>query len=112
MAARVALDARKMTTSGLWINLKKSAWTIRLGQTMRGSQFAELHGSVIVNEPDLAIRAALDDVGPLYILRDYGAAMIADGRLVPLLETGCRRRPTASSCTIRAGGSIRPPCRR
>jgi DNA-binding transcriptional LysR family regulator len=46
----------------------------------------DVDGSVIVNEAGLAIRAALDGVGILYILEDYVAAMIADGRLVPTLK--------------------------
>jgi DNA-binding transcriptional LysR family regulator len=45
----------------------------------------EVDGSVIVNEAELAIRAALDGIGVLAILDDYVAPMIADGRLVQLL---------------------------
>lgn len=47
----------------------------------------EVEGSVIANEPELLVRAALDGIGALYMLEDYVAPMISAGRLVPLLET-------------------------
>ncbi|MDE1903884.1 MAG: LysR family transcriptional regulator [Alphaproteobacteria bacterium] len=43
-------------------------------------------GSLIVNEPEMAIRAAIDGVGMLYMARQYVEEAIAGGRLVPLLE--------------------------
>jgi DNA-binding transcriptional LysR family regulator len=43
-------------------------------------------GSLIVNDLDLGIRAALDGIGILYVRAEYVARMIADGRLVPTLE--------------------------
>ncbi len=43
-------------------------------------------GSLIVNDPDVALHAAVDGVGVLYTVAPYTAAAIADGRLVPLLE--------------------------
>jgi len=43
-------------------------------------------GSLIVNEPEMAIRAAVDGVGVLYMARQYVDDAIADGRLMPLLE--------------------------
>jgi DNA-binding transcriptional LysR family regulator len=46
----------------------------------------EVHGSVIVNEPDLLIRAAIEGIGVIYIMEEYVAPMIADGRLVALLD--------------------------
>jgi len=46
----------------------------------------EVDGSVIVNESDLAIRAALDGIGVLYEISDYVAPLIAEGRLVAVLE--------------------------
>jgi DNA-binding transcriptional LysR family regulator len=46
----------------------------------------EVEGSVIVNESDLAIRAALDGIGVLYEISDYVAPMIAEARLVAVLE--------------------------
>ncbi len=46
----------------------------------------EVHGSVIVNEPDLLIRAAIEGIGVVYIIEEYVAPMIADGRLISLLD--------------------------
>ena len=46
----------------------------------------EVHGSVIVNEPDLLIRAAIEGIGVIYLIEEYVAPMIADGRLIPLLD--------------------------
>jgi DNA-binding transcriptional LysR family regulator len=46
----------------------------------------EVHGSVVVNEPDLLIRAAIEGIGVIYIMEEYVAPMIADGRLVALLD--------------------------
>jgi DNA-binding transcriptional LysR family regulator len=43
-------------------------------------------GTLIVNDPDMAVRAALDGVGLLYTSWNYVKDAIADGRLVPLLE--------------------------
>jgi DNA-binding transcriptional LysR family regulator len=46
----------------------------------------DVEGSLTVNDGELAVRAALDGVGILYMLEDYVAPMIADGRLVALLD--------------------------
>jgi DNA-binding transcriptional LysR family regulator len=43
-------------------------------------------GTLTINDPDLAIRAAVDGVGILYTAVGYAAADIKGGRLVPLLE--------------------------
>ncbi|HKR20468.1 MAG TPA: LysR family transcriptional regulator [Stellaceae bacterium] len=43
-------------------------------------------GSLMVNVPDMAVRAAVDGVGLLYASWHYVKDAIADGRLVPLLE--------------------------
>lgn len=53
----------------------------------------DVEGSLTVNDGELAVRAALDGVGILYMLEDYVAPMIADGRLVPLLDE-CLPPPT------------------
>jgi DNA-binding transcriptional LysR family regulator len=45
-----------------------------------------VEGRLTVNDPDLAIRAALDGVGVLYTALGYAASEIKAGRLVPLLE--------------------------
>jgi DNA-binding transcriptional LysR family regulator len=47
---------------------------------------AAVAGRLIVNDIDLSIRAVLDGLGLAYLLRDYIAADIAAGRLVPVLE--------------------------
>jgi DNA-binding transcriptional LysR family regulator len=46
----------------------------------------EVDGSVIVNEPELLVRAALDGIGLLYMVEDYVEPMISAGQLVPVLE--------------------------
>jgi DNA-binding transcriptional LysR family regulator len=43
-------------------------------------------GTLTVNDPELAMRAALDGVGVLYTAVGYAASEIKTGRLVPLLE--------------------------
>ncbi len=45
-----------------------------------------VEGRLTVNDPELAVRAALDGVGLLYTALDYAAPEINAGRLVPLLE--------------------------
>src|SRR4029077_7326778 len=47
---------------------------------------AAITGRLIVNDIDLSIRAVLDGLGLAYLLRDYIAADLAAGRLVPVLE--------------------------
>jgi DNA-binding transcriptional LysR family regulator len=46
----------------------------------------EAEGSVIVNDPELVVSAALEGIGVAYMFEEYAAPMIADGRLVSLLE--------------------------
>jgi DNA-binding transcriptional LysR family regulator len=48
----------------------------------------EVHvtGSFDVNDPDLAIVAALDDLGVTYTMEEYVSPLIDDGRLVRVLE--------------------------
>jgi DNA-binding transcriptional LysR family regulator len=45
----------------------------------------DTHGSIITNEPDCLVQAALDGIGVVHIVEEYVAPMIADGRLVCLL---------------------------
>jgi DNA-binding transcriptional LysR family regulator len=45
-----------------------------------------VEGRLTVNDPDLAIKAAVDGVGILYTARGYATPEINTGRLVPLLE--------------------------
>lgn len=47
---------------------------------------AAVAGRLIVNDIDLSIRAVLDGLGLAYLLRDYIAADLAAGRLIPVLE--------------------------
>src|SRR6266403_2124298 len=51
-------------------------------------------GRLTVNDPELALRAALDGVGVLYTALGYAAPEIKAGRLVPLLEDW--RTPSAA----------------
>ncbi|MGH6974345.1 MAG: LysR family transcriptional regulator [Stellaceae bacterium] len=43
-------------------------------------------GSLIVNEPEMAVRAAIDGVGVLYAAQQYVDEAVASGRLMPMLE--------------------------
>jgi DNA-binding transcriptional LysR family regulator len=45
-----------------------------------------VEGRFTVNDPELAVKAALDGVGVLYTALGYAAPEINAGRLVPLLE--------------------------
>jgi DNA-binding transcriptional LysR family regulator len=48
----------------------------------------DVEGSVIVvNDPELVINAALEGIGVAYLYEDYVARLVADGRLVSLLES-------------------------
>jgi DNA-binding transcriptional LysR family regulator len=47
---------------------------------------AAVGGRLTVNDIELSIRAVLDGLGLAYLLQDYIAADIAEGRLVPVLE--------------------------
>jgi DNA-binding transcriptional LysR family regulator len=47
----------------------------------------DVSGSVIVsNDPDLVISTVLEGVGVAYLYEEYVASLIAEGRLVSLLE--------------------------
>ncbi|HET6159676.1 MAG TPA: LysR family transcriptional regulator [Dongiaceae bacterium] len=52
-----------------------------------------VEGRLIINDPELGIRAAVDGAGLLYTPLDYVAAHIAARRLVPLLEEWQFRLP-------------------
>lgn len=43
-------------------------------------------GSLVVNEPEMAVRAAVDGVGVLYAARQYVDEAMTAGRLTPMLE--------------------------
>src|SRR5262249_12789324 len=46
----------------------------------------DVTGSVIVNEPELLIRTALASIGVVYVIEEYVAPMIADGRLTSCFD--------------------------
>jgi DNA-binding transcriptional LysR family regulator len=46
----------------------------------------EVEGSVVVNDPDLLVSVALEGIGVIYMLEEYVQPMVADGRLVSLLD--------------------------
>jgi DNA-binding transcriptional LysR family regulator len=46
----------------------------------------EVEGSIVVNDPDLLVSVALEGIGVIYMLAEYVQPMVADGRLVSLLE--------------------------
>ena len=46
----------------------------------------EVDGSVIVNEPELLVRAALDGIGLLYMVENYVQPMVSAGQLIAVLE--------------------------
>jgi len=47
----------------------------------------DVQGSVVViNDPELVISAALEGIGIAYLYEDYVASLVADGRLVSLLD--------------------------
>jgi DNA-binding transcriptional LysR family regulator len=47
----------------------------------------DVQGSVVViNDPELVIGAALEGIGIAYLYEDYVASLVADGRLVSLLD--------------------------
>ncbi len=45
-----------------------------------------VEGSLVVNDAELALAAALEGVGVLYLPIDYAAPLVAEGRLISLLE--------------------------
>src|SRR5262249_46826912 len=57
-------------------------------QFMLDGKLGELDvaGSFIVNEPDLTIRTAIAGIGIVYIMEESVTPMIADGRLITLLD--------------------------
>src|SRR5258707_1325777 len=60
-----------------------SPWRFRIeGETLE----LDVKGSLIANDADLLVHAALNGTGVVYVLRDFAAPFIATGQLVPLLE--------------------------
>jgi DNA-binding transcriptional LysR family regulator len=46
----------------------------------------QVEGSMVVNDPDLLVSGALEGIGVIYMLEEYVQPMLADGRLVSLLD--------------------------
>jgi DNA-binding transcriptional LysR family regulator len=60
-----------------------SPWRFSIeGETLE----LDVKGSLIANDADLLVNAALNGTGVAYVLRDFAAPFIATGQLVPLLE--------------------------
>jgi DNA-binding transcriptional LysR family regulator len=54
---------------------------------MAGEQIdVGVEGSLVTNNIDLAVRAALDGVGLCYMVESYMAPLVAEGKLIPVLE--------------------------
>jgi DNA-binding transcriptional LysR family regulator len=54
----------------------------------RGKRFeVAVDGTLIVDDADLAVRAALDGAGIAYVLANFSAPFVAEGRLLPLLDS-------------------------
>ncbi len=63
-----------------------------------------MDGRMIVNEPKLAIRSAIEGVGLLQLPLDYVAPELAAGRLSQFLTIGRRLPSQDTFSTIRAVG--------
>ena len=71
------------------IRFRKTTGAVDPWSFERGGEKIEVdvEGSLITNNLDLVVRAALDGVGIGYMLETYMDAHIAEGRLVPLLTS-------------------------
>jgi DNA-binding transcriptional LysR family regulator len=65
-------------------------WEFEKGQK---SLSVAVSGPLIVDDLDLVIRAALDDVGLAYMAEENAAPHLASGALVPMLEDWCQPFP-------------------
>ena len=68
-----------------------------------------MEGPVIVDEPEVLVRAAMDGAGIAYLFEQQVAAGLADGRLLPLLDAWTPPFPV-SICTIRQTAKCRARC--
>jgi DNA-binding transcriptional LysR family regulator len=75
----------------------------------RGDQSVAVavNGSLILDDLDLVIQAAIDGAGMAFLAEDRAQAYLANGALERVLED-CRHRFRGSSCTTPVGGSSRP----
>jgi hypothetical protein len=71
----------------------------------------DVQGSVVViDDPELVISAALEGIGIAYLYEGYVASLVADGRLVSLLDKTVLPVTDGSFCSIRAAGKTRRRC--
>jgi DNA-binding transcriptional LysR family regulator len=77
----------------------------------KGRQHSEIsvEGSLIANDIELVLGAALDGVGVAYVAEPLAASLLAEGRLVALLQGWCSTLPGVFSFIIPA--VIRYRCR-
>ncbi len=70
------------------IRLRDTTGAIRKWEFERGAEKIDVavEGSLITNDLDHLVRAALNGLGVTYMLEDYMASHIAAGRLIPVLE--------------------------
>jgi DNA-binding transcriptional LysR family regulator len=70
------------------VRFRDATGTIRKWEFERGAEKMEVavEGSLITNDLDHLVRAALNGVGVAYMLEDYMLPHIAAGRLVPVLD--------------------------
>ena len=68
-------------------------------------------GPLVVDDVQLLIRAAIDGVGLTFLMEEQAARISPAARWFACSKTGASRSP-ATFCTIRAGGSSPPRCRR
>jgi hypothetical protein len=66
-------------------------------------------GRIIVNDTDLAVRAAVDGLGIAYTIETLADPFLRSGQLVRVLEDWCPPS-TGSSSTILATGKYRSRC--
>jgi DNA-binding transcriptional LysR family regulator len=75
----------------------------------KGDQSLEIavNGSLILDDTDLVIQAAIDGAGLAWVTEDRVAAHLSSGTLVRVLEDWCPRSQ-GSFCTFRAASSSQP----
>src|SRR5277367_5209562 len=71
------------------------------------SQKTSVDGRVMVNNPDLALRAAVDGLGIAYTIEAYAEPFLRSGQLVRVSRTGRQRSRDCSSIIPGAAGSRR-----
>jgi DNA-binding transcriptional LysR family regulator len=74
------------------IRFRQTTGALHPWEFERGTEKVEVavEGSLITNNLDLVVRAALDGMGVGYMLEGYMTSYIAEGRLIPLIEDWSR----------------------